>query len=146
MPNILYQHPLNGENRDSLSAHPVDVLAFHPEREPGLGREVDRLPDVEPRREAAMVRAGKGEHELPWSLQRLVDLDSLRLQIGGAYHCYNIKQNVRILLEKEGALVLDGPLEVFPVALGHTVPELGLAPVAVIDRRQHQVLVVPAEG
>lgn len=93
-----------------------------------------------------MVTAWEGQDELSWALQCLEHSHSVGLQVRWRDHRRHVVQDVRVLLEQEGALLLHDAVELLPVALGHTVPQLGLAKVAVVDRGEHEVLVVPAKG
>lgn len=92
-----------------------------------------------------MVRSWIGKHKLSRSLQRLEHPHSVGLQIRRRDHGCDIEQDVWILLEQEGALLFDHSVELLSVAFWHSIPQLWLTPVAVIDRGEHQVLVVPAE-
>lgn len=66
--NVLREYPLHREDRDPFPRLPINVLALLAEGKPGLGHEVDRLPDVQARGEAAVVGSGERDHELSWPL------------------------------------------------------------------------------
>lgn len=92
-----------------------------------------------------MIRARKRQDELTRALQSLVNLDLMLLQIGWGHHSHDIQQYVGVFLEENRCLLLDSFLEFLAVSLWHTVPLLWRAPVRIVDREEHEVLVVPAE-
>ena len=55
-------------------------------------------------------------------------------------------QDVRILANQARQFLFASFFELFQVFLRDTVPELWLTPVTVVDRKEHQVLVVPAKS
>ena len=81
-----------------------------------------------------MIRARISEHKLARSLQRLEHLDALSGEICGRYHGSHIEQDVGILLKHERALLLDNSIEFLTIVFRHSVPQLGLAIMRIIDR------------
>lgn len=71
--------------------------------------------------------------------------DSLTLKVTGRNHSYDIKQNIRILLEKQGTFVFDHSIKLLTVRFRNSVPKLWLAIMVVIDGMQHQIFKMPTE-
>ena len=82
-----------------------------------------------------MIRARIRQNKLAGPLQRLEHLDPVGLQIRRRHHGRDVVENIRIFLEKKGALFLDNAVELLSVALWHAIPQLGLAPVIVVNGR-----------
>ena len=144
--DVFDEQPIHRENWNLLLGFAVDVLTFLSVLKPALCREVHRLSNVDARRKACMVRSRERQDELSGFLQGFVDLDSIRGEVCGRDHGDDVQQNVWVFLENEAELLLDCLFELLPVVVGHTVPHLGLAPVAVVDGVKHKVFVMPAEG
>lgn len=125
----------------------VAGAALHQLRQPAESGVVDGLGDVEAEVEAAVVAALQDQHELARPMLRLADeqFGVLLLEVVGVDEGGLVPQVLtalaevlrevgpRLLLQDPGLLVGDG------------VPELRLPLVQVVDRRQIQVLLVPAE-
>ena len=143
--NILSDEPFDRKYWYFLASAPIQLLAFGPVVKPGPRREIDRLADIEPRGEASVVRPGHREHKLARPLQSLVHLDLLLFKVGRRDHSHDVQQYIWVFLEEKGDFLLDCLFELLAVALRHTVPLLGRAPVRIVDRVEHQVLIVPTK-
>ena len=146
MPDVLRDEPLDGEDRDFLTRPPVQLLALRPIVKPGSRGKIHGLSNVEACGEACVVRAWHGQDVLARPLERLANPDVLLLEVGGRDHGHDVEENVRVFLEEYRLLLLNCLLKLFTVTLWHGIPLLGLAPVTVIYRVQHQVFIVPAES
>lgn len=67
-------------------------------------------------------------------------------QVFGRDHGDDAVQEVWVLFKKLCYFGLDSPFELFSVCLGYCIPHLSLSVVCIVHGREHQVLIVPAEG
>lgn len=79
-----------------------------------------------------MVRSWERKDEFSGFLEGFVNLNSILGKVCGRNHGNDVQQNVWVFLENEAELLLDCLFKLLPVVIRHTVPLLGLAPVAVV--------------
>jgi len=143
----LTRSPVLGKHRLPADA-PVVLIGINPVTNPLRRRKVDRLSDIRPHAEPAVIRPRESNDELPRVLQELTNWNARKLQQPRGEHRGDVGEEVRGLLE----LVVEVPLEYVLKPLRPllrpraTVPLLRAASVVVVYRVEVVVLVVPAEG
>jgi hypothetical protein len=131
--DVFNNQPVDGHDRYLLSGLAVNLLALEPEVEPGPRDKVHGLPDVDPGGEPCMIGPRKGQNVFSRHLQCLIDLYLLLVEIPRIDHGVDVEQDIWVLFEEEKVFLFCSLLKPFPVILWHTVPELGLAPVIIVD-------------